>query len=455
MLMARYEEGDDGGGIGSIIGGLGDVVDGFTGAVSYWSDPWGNTFKALQDAAKGLSKDVLPALTDATLPDLSTDWFLRAYAISFAAAIFVAVTLLIPQVLRTARGAQAGRDLVESVALYFGLFLVGAMFGPALGMVLVNFFHALSDDIVEWGLRGTVTGVIGDFQTMIAEADPVGITGGLPIAVLLMLCMVIGLLLVFAMLVVQLVTLYFTGVLLPLGLVWIIDPGKRSFGMKIVSVWIGILAAHPLLFFLLGFSFVMMANSVATFGNNLNLQSLVQLSVAVIALFVAACSPLLLMKLAPVIPAGFGGTRGPALAAGSIGPRNMSEATSRFDRTGSAGSSSRSATSNAPTATARSAAPEAERISMADASVARAGAASAGGAAVSAGAAEGAAAAGSGLAAAGAAETSTGAGAAIGIPTLVLAAGATVASKGVQLTEAAGHQATAALDDSTIGADKP
>lgn len=92
---------------------------------------------------------------------------------------------------------------------------------------------------------------------------------------------------------------------------------------------------------------------------------------------------------------------------------------------------------------------------MAGASVARAGAVGAGGAAASAGATEGAAAAGSGLAAAGAAETSTGAGAAIGIPTLVLAAGATVASKGVQLTEAAGQQATAALDDSTIGADKP
>lgn len=454
--MAHFEDGDDAGGIGSIIGGLGDVVNGFTGAVSYWSDPWGNTFKALQDAAKGLSKDVLPALTDATLPDLSTDWFLRAYAISFAAAILVAVALLIPQILRTARGAQAGRDLVESVGLYFGLFLVGAMFGPALGMMLVNFFHALSNDVVEWGLRGTVTGVIGDFQTMISEADPVGITGGLPIAVLLMLCMVVGLLLVFAMLVVQLVTLYFTGVLLPLGLVWIIDPGKRGFGTKIVSVWIGILAAHPLLFFLLGFSFVMMANSVATFGNNLNLHSLVQLSVAVIALFLAACSPLLLMKLAPVIPNGFGGTRGPAVAAGSIGPQNMSEATARFDRSGaSSGRGARGASTSAAPSSASAAAPEAEGMSMAGASAARAGAASAGGAAATAAAAEGAAAAGGGLAAAGAAETATGAGAAIGIPTLVLAAGVTAASKGVKLTEAAGRQATAALDDSTIGAERP
>lgn len=450
--MAHIENGDDGGGIGSIIGGLGDVVNGFTGAVSYWSDPWGNTFKALQDAAKGLSKDVLPALTDATLPDLSTDWFLRAYAISFAAAIFVAVALLIPQILRTARGAQAGRDLVDSVGLYFGLFLLGAMFGPAIGMLLVNFFHALSNDIVEWGLRGTVTGVIGDFQTMIAEADPVGITGGLPIAVLLMLCMVIGLLLVFAMLVVQLVTLYFTGVLLPLGLVWIIDPNKRGFGTKIVSVWIGILAAHPLLFFLLGFAFIMMANSVSTFGNNLNLHSLVQLSVAVIALFLAACSPLLLMKLAPVIPTGFGGTRGPALAAGSIGPQNMSDATARFGGSSSGGSRSSSAASPTSTASsAKAAAPESEGVTLAGASAARAGAGAASTGAATAGAAEGTAAT---LAAAGTAETATGAGAAIGIPTLVLAAGVTAASKSVQMTEAAGQQATAALDD-TIGADRP
>ena len=256
---------DNGGGSGwNPIGGVQDILNGVGGAVSYWSDPWGNTFKALRDAAAGLSKDVLPALTQATLPDLTASWFVRAYSVSFAAAILVAVALLIPQVIRTARGAQAGRDLLDSMGLYFGLFLAGAMFGPLFGMMLVNFFHALSDDIVAWGLRGSINGVIADFQNMIATADPVGITGGVPIAVGLMLCMILGLFLVFAMLIVQLVTLYFTGVLLPLGLVWIIDPTRRSFGTRIVSVWIGILAAHPLLFFLLGFAFTMMANSVNT-----------------------------------------------------------------------------------------------------------------------------------------------------------------------------------------------
>lgn len=445
---------DDEGGIGSIIGGVTDAINGIGGAVSYWSDPWGNTFKALQDAAAGLSKDVLPALTEATLPDLSTEWFVRAYAVSFAAAIFIAVALLFPQILRTARGAQAGRDLVDSAGLYFGIFLAGAMFGPLFGMMLVNFFHALSDDIVTWGLQGTIDGVIGDFQTMIAEADPVGITGGVPIAVFLMFCMILGLFLVFAMLVVQLVTLYFTGVLLPLGLVWIIDPTRRSFGMKIVSVWIGILAAHPLLFFLLGFAFTMMANSVSTFGNNLNLQSLVQFSVAVIALFVAALSPLLLLKFAPVIPAGFGGTNGPAVSTTAIGPSNMSDAVSRFGKTtpDTGGLRTGSATFT-PAVAAASPGGAAAPMTLAGASAARAGAAAAPALTGSA-AAGGAGAASAGAAAAGTAATATGVGAAIGIPTLVLASAATASSKAVHLTEAAGKQATAAMD-STIGAERP
>ncbi|MCU1527305.1 MAG: hypothetical protein JWP75_1068 [Frondihabitans sp.] len=437
------------------IGGVQDLINGATGAISYWSDPWGNTFKALRDAASGLSQNVLPALTSATLPNLNAGWFLRAYAISFAAAILIAVVLLIPQVVRTARGAQAGRDLVDSVGLYFGVFLAGAMFGPAFGMVLVNFFHAMSNDVVAWGIQGSVNGVIAQFQKMISTADPVGIAGGLPIAVLLMLCMVLGLLLVFLILIVQLVTLYFTGVLLPLGLVWIIDPSKRQFGTKIVSVWIGILAAHPLLFFLLGFAFTIMANSVSTFGNNASLQSLVTLSVAVIALFVAALSPLLLLKFAPVIPSSFGGTSGPALSTNSIGARNMSDAGKRFDKSqNGVGPGSLTPGSSGSSGAGEAAAGATEQSTLAGISAARAGSAGA------AGAAGGAAAAGAtsataaeGLAAAGAAESATGAGAAIGIPTLVIAAGAAAATKGVKMTEVAGHHATAAMDESNIGAD--
>lgn len=442
-----------GNGVGESIGG----------AVNYWQDPFGNTFKALQDAAAGLAKDVLPALTEATLPDLSAEWFLRAYAISFATAIFAAVVLLIPQIVRTARGTMAGRDLVESIGLFFPLFLVGAMFGPMFGILLVQFFHALSNVFISWGVAGSYAQVIAQMNSLIETADPGTLTGGVFIACVLMLLMVIGLFLVVLMLIAQLVTLYFTGVLIPLGLVWIIDPTKRSFGLRLVGLWLGILAAHPLLFFLLGFAFNMMADSIVTIGRSNPLQTLVTFLVAIIALFMAALSPLLLLKFAPVIPTGIGGTSGPSLSGTAIGSPNMTDAGSKYGLTSS--SDSRDSTSSTPTTSAESATAQAagsrglsEAASRAADSSADSESAIGGGTARANGSegAAGTAGAGTeGLATAGATESATGVGAAIGFPTLIAAAAVGTAEKARRAGEAASNQAVAPMEDesSNIGGD--
>jgi len=465
---------------------IADAFNTAAGVASYWSDPWGNTFKMLRDTAQGMSRDIMPALTSATLPDLTADWFINAYKISFATAIFVAVLLLIPQAVRTARGAQAGRDLVESVGLYFGTFLVGAMFGPMFGMILINFFHALTDVFVAAGLTGTTDTITTQLGTMIKQADPVGMTGGVVMGVILMVCMIIGLFLVLLMLLVQLVTLYFTGVLLPLGLVWIIDKNKRSFGLKIAALWIGILAAHPLLFLLLGLAFSMTANQLNAFGNNFSIQSMVSLLVAIIGLLMAALSPLLLMKFAPIIPMAFGGTTGPSVDVGKhIGAQNMTEATERYgqassqDRTSSTtttkestdsttervsesstgpGSLSEVIGNRAAASTGTGAAGDAAAIGAGRAASAAAGAAGAGAAAGG-----GAIAAETGLAAAGTAESATGSGAVVGVPTLIAAAGiaaahkgAAAVGKGVDMVQIAGEQATDSMDDTpTVGGDHP
>lgn len=449
-----------------IIGGIGESIG---GAVNYWQDPFGNTFKALQDAASGLAKDVLPALTEATLPDLSAEWFLRAYAISFATALMAAIVLLIPQAVKTARGTMAGRDLAESIGLYFPLFIIGAMFGPMFGILLVQFFHALSNVFISWGVAGSYSQVIGQMQSLIDTTDPGTLTGGVFIACVLMLLMVIGLFLVVLMLIVQLVTLYFTGVLIPLGLIWIIDPTKRSFGLRLVALWIGILAAHPLLFFLLGFAFNMMAGSIVTIGRNDPLQTLVTFLVAIIALFMAALSPLLLLKFAPVIPTGMGGTAGPSLSGATIGSPSMTDAGSKYGSTSTSDSStstsSATATSDAEPSTVQAgggglseAASRAAGNSAGAESVIGARAGATAGASGTAGAAGATGAAGAeGLAAAGAAESATGVGAAIGVPTLIAAAAVGAAEKARQVGEAASNQAVAPMDDqgSTIGGDRP
>lgn len=459
-----------------VINGIGEQIG---GAVNYWQDPFGNTFKALKDAASGLAKDVLPALTEATLPDLTAEWFLSAYAIAFATAILGAIMLIIPQILRTARGTMAGRDLLESIGLYFPLFLVGAMFGPMFGYLLVSFFHALANVFISWGVAGSYSAVITQMESMISTSDPATLTGGVFVACVLMLLMVIGLFLVVLVLIVQLVTLYFTGVLVPIGLIWIVDPTRRSFGLRLVQLWIGILAAHPLLFFLLGFAFTMMSGSIVTLGQNEPLHDLVTFLVAIIALFMAALSPMLLMKFAPVIPTGTGGTSGPSFGGSPIGPNNMTDAGKKYGQSSDKESSWQKPTK--VTSDAESSSVQGSRGGLSEVASARAAdsaesssrlvwstSAEAGGATGTAGAAGtagvgGAAAAGAtgaagaeGLAAAGAAESATGVGAAIGVPTLIAAAAVGAAEKARSIGDAASNQAVAPMDDhgSNIGEDR-
>ncbi|TFC93302.1 hypothetical protein [Cryobacterium sp. TMT3-29-2] len=427
---------------------MNNAVNTAAGVADFWSDPAGNSFKLLQGAAKGLSDTVLPALTHATLPDLTADWFIQAYQVSFALAIFVFVALLIPQIVRTARGHQSGRELGESLTLYGPAFILGAMFGPALGAFLVKFFGALSDSLIAWGVTSNSETIVAKFSTMLSEEDGSGLAGGAVLGVILMFFMILGLLVVLLMLIVQLITLYFSGVLFPLGFVWIVDPQKRKFGSKIAYLWFGVLASHPLLFFLLAIAYSMMSAQVDAFSDTPSLAKTVTLVVSILALFMAGLAPVALTKFAPVIPTGGGGT---APVGPNIGSQSMQQADAKYSDNGpepsSGGGSSSSVGGSSPSAgsssstggssPAREGEPATSSISEA-ASVGSAGGATAGAGAAATGG--GAAAAESGMAAAGVAESATGAGAAIGVPTMI-AAGAM-----------AGFEATKKVTDSVTDA---
>ncbi|GAA1062032.1 hypothetical protein [Agromyces bracchium] len=451
--------------------GLGETIG---GTINFWQDPAGNTFQMLKDAASGLAQDVLPALGTATMPDLSAEWFLNAYAISFAGGILVAIVLLLPQFVRVARGTMAGRDLLDSIVLFWPAFMIGAMFGPMFGILLVQFFHALSTSVMGWGIAGNYAEVVDTLVVMIERADPAGITGGVFIGIILMLCMVVGLFLVVLMLIVQLVTLYFTGILAPLVFAWVTTPNGRDAGFRIGYLWLGILAAHPLLFFLLGSAYGLMASNVTTLGEKDALQALVTFIVSLLAIYIAALAPLMLLKFAPIpMPAGVGGTNGPTLNGQQIGPASMTEATNRYaDQPVDAATSPQPAMSETTAADVPvSELGGADGGGLSDVAAAQTGPAGAvgeagaTGAAGLAGAEGGTAAAATGaastagaaetVAAAGAAESATGVGAAIGVPTLIAAAGLKAAEAGQQLGNAAAEQAVEPMEDGVIGGSRP
>lgn len=457
--------------IGGAVNGTKDVINTAQSIGDFWSDPAGNTYKALRDAAKGLSDSVLPALTHATLPDLTADWFINAYKISFALAIFVFVILLIPQFINTARGRQSGQELIETLTLYGPVFIVGAMFGPAVGAFLVKFFGALSDSLIKTMLSTTSTTIVDKFSKMIGNDDGSGIVGGAVVGAILMFFMILALLLALLVLIVQLITLYFSGVLFPLGWVWIVDKRKRSFGQKIPMVWLGILAAHPLLFFLLGVTFSFVGANIDVFSDQASLQKTVSLVVSMLALFIAGLSPLLLFKFAPILPMGGASPEGGP----SIGANSPQEADKRYggpssDAGNSGPSSSTPATpSSTSTGEESQTAPtggggggggkpgggggsdDAASSSIKDAASsggkASTGAEAGAGAKAGAGAASGAAGAESGAMAAGAAESSTGVGAAIGIPTMLAAGAKAGIDKANSAATGAADMAAAPVED--------
>lgn len=470
--------------IGAVVGAQ-DTANSVVNIASFASDPAGYIFDLLKIGAKGLAHDVLPALAHATEPDLAADWFLNAYRISFATAIFVWVFLLAFQFYKVAKGSMSSRDLADSLGPQTIQFFAGAIYGPMLGWLVVKFFSALTDVFIGWGITDAADSTVAAFTKMIDDANPGAIIGGVFVGILLMFFMILALLMTLGILIVTLVALYFTGVIFPLGWVWIVSKGHRRHGRRIVMLWIGILAMHSILFFFLGFTFTMMANATLFGEWSEGLKTLVQLLVAVVAMIGAGYAPYKLMKFAMVIPEGAGGQAGGQLGGGGGGgttygadgpagarevARNSGGQGDSSPAGGGYGSSSEGTGMSwaEPTSERKPLSNALSAMKSSDASGSDAGVASEVGAGprtvgATAGAtgpsaagatagAGGAAAAGTeGAMAVGAAESFTGVGALVGIPTMMAAAGKAAGDKVADVSNTAFDQAIGELEDGAEG----
>lgn len=275
-------------------------------AISFGTDPAGYVAQKMQAGANGLATEVLPALRTATEPDLSADWFLSTYKVSFALAILMWVVLMIWNLVQYSRKHIGGDELVESITVYSPVFIIGAVFGPLLGQLLVRLSGSLTDGLIKWGVAKSSASTTKGLTTLIGTGDPNLMTGGSLVAIAIYLVMIVALLMALVILVVMLVTLLFSGAVFSMGWVWITNAKDRVKGLKIAQVWGGVLFAQPLLFLMLGAALSLATGS--TFGalagenGSTGLKTLVGLVVAAIALLVAATSPALLLKFAPVGP---------------------------------------------------------------------------------------------------------------------------------------------------------
>lgn len=351
-----------------LIGGTGDIIDGINGTVGFWSDPFGSMYRAARDAVDGLTNDFLPAVTGATLPDLTNAAFIDTYRVSFTLSLFVAVILLVVQLVRTARGSQSGRDTLHAIGIYFPGFIFGVMFGPLIGILIVNFVHALTDSLLAWAYQGTAEELAENLSRVMIE-DPAQFAGGVAIAWMIGWAMVIGLLLVIILFVIQLVTLYFSGALIPLAAVWIIDPTRRATGLRAVGFWVGLLLTHPLLFLLLGLAFRLIGSTITSWGSD-GWKNLITLLIAVMAMYAAAFSPFFLLRYVKSITEGTPGSGG-----GSSAPPIGQQAPSNVIRNSASNSSAppAAAPASSTTQTVRNASAPSAGRSLGQAAAARSG----------------------------------------------------------------------------------
>jgi type IV secretion system protein TrbL len=280
--------------------------------IEFATDPLGYIAQKMQQAAEGLAGTVLPQLEKLTHPNLTLDWFLSAYRVSFALAFLVWVAFLGWNFVQLARRRISGDEVAETLGLYTPMFLGGAMFGPLLGTMLLSLTGAITDALIDWGVSGTVQGTTQALQDAIKQGAPAEMAGGAIVAIIVFCCLIVALLLAFGVLLVMLVTLYLTGTIIPLSLVWLTHPRQRSKGLKVVMVWVGVCFSHVLLFLLLGVAFRMVGGLSTSFDEP-GLTILANLAVAVIALLMATLSPFGLLAFAPVGPSAAAGG-GPSLS---------------------------------------------------------------------------------------------------------------------------------------------
>lgn len=292
----------------------------------FLDDPFGFTAEKLKEACLGFATKILPVFTETLKPDLSADWVVSSYRISFAVAVMILVMLLIWMLVRGAMSRVAPRDVLDSFLVQAPLFVIGSAFGPPLGWLLTQFFGKLSDVFMAWGVNKSSAKTIDTLSATIKNVDVSGIAGGAIMAIILLVGMLLGLFFCMLVLIVQLVAVYLGWIVIPLALVWRVDPQKKKWAMKLPVMWVGFLGMHALMFFMLGSAFNFMAEIGSQFNdeNWKALKTLMELLVSMVVLWIAALSPLLLVKFAPVIPTEAGQGQGPS--GGPIGAKDQKEA---------------------------------------------------------------------------------------------------------------------------------
>lgn len=441
------------------VGAVENVVNAGRTAVAIGSDPLGWFVQQMQDGVHGLAALVIPYVLGALEPDYSAEWWRTSYSVSFGVAVLVLGFLMIVTAARRVRGEIGPKAVLESYFFAVPAFIIGATFGPLIGIVISRIFVGAASSLAVFFFDTTAGDFWKAFADRVTNPDAEKLAGSALLAALVYLVLIAALLGVVFILVIQLATQYMVGALIPLGLVWMTHPDTRRIAKVGPLIWISILASHVLLVLVLGFAFMamnaMFLEAGDTNGQDHPMKLFVNIAVPTVLMALVVFAPMRLLGMARFASPSNGG--GQASSGGFSTPAqapqpgqtalNAQQVADRNSRTMTASPSPSSSESSVSSSVSKTS----NTTGAAGEQAAKAGSAAKSGAGLGAGASTGAGAgatAGTGaLGTAGRGAMATGVGAPVGVSAVMIDAALAVAHKASRAAEQAAEQAADAGDE--------
>lgn len=304
----------------NLAGGLTGIVAGIVGhgakaasdvvkAVEFTKDPAGYITSLLQQGVYVVATKLVPPMIDALHPDYTAKWWISSYRVSFGMAFLVAAVLLVISFVQTQKGKNSGKELAETLFVALPGFVIAAAFGPLVGQLVGKVFVQLEDSIALWSVSSSTKDYFTSLGDAAASDNAQALWGTALISQITLIGLLLGMIVVVFVLLIQLATMYLTGALMSLFLVWLINPRTRHLGKIGPTVWIALNFAHALLILLVGIVFRAVGGlqMKAVNGDAGDFAVFVNLALPAVLICMMVFAPMALMKIASPATAAVGG----------------------------------------------------------------------------------------------------------------------------------------------------
>lgn len=303
------------------------AVEGVKKGIEFAQDPLGFITQQMQDAVHAVAGVLIPWLLSALHPNYDAQWWLKSYAVSFSISMFVLAVQLLIITGRRRKGSLGAKEMLESIFIAAPAFLIGAAFGPVVGIALTKVFTAAGDSIAAWAVNSTTQEFFTKIAELAATDDAGALLNSAIVSMFVLGTLFLSLLGVAFIFIIQLATQYLIGAVLPLGFVWIVNPDTRKIGKAVPIIWVVIGLTQVALILLVGLAFraingISITADPGTLGKLVNpIQTFVNLAVPAVISFIVVFAPLSMLKFIPRPSGGAGTSRTSGFTPPQVAPQ--------------------------------------------------------------------------------------------------------------------------------------